>query len=252
MATPTLWQFKHSHYNEKVRWALDFKGIPHRRVSLLPGPHAFSLLPRTGQSATPVLEHDGNWLADSTRIIETLERQYPDPPLYPSDPADRTRAIAFEEYFDEKLGPALRLAWFFEIFKDPDYVAKQLSIGFGAIEQSLYSMSFGLVKRVMTAAMSITAENAPKARATVMETLDRLEAELQPSGYLVGDSFTIADLTAAALWTPVTMPAEFPYPMIKPVPADAARWREELLERRGVQWALEIYRRHRGKSSEVA
>ena len=40
MAGITLYQFPASHYNEKVRWALDLKGVPHDRVSLLPGPHA--------------------------------------------------------------------------------------------------------------------------------------------------------------------------------------------------------------------
>ena len=33
---PVLWQLELSHYNEKVRWALDHKRIPHRRRALLP------------------------------------------------------------------------------------------------------------------------------------------------------------------------------------------------------------------------
>jgi glutathione S-transferase len=36
MAVPVLWQFAFSHFNEKVRWALDWKGIPHVRRSLPP------------------------------------------------------------------------------------------------------------------------------------------------------------------------------------------------------------------------
>jgi hypothetical protein len=38
-AAVELLQFRHSPYNEKVRWALDLKRVPHRRRSLLPGPH---------------------------------------------------------------------------------------------------------------------------------------------------------------------------------------------------------------------
>ena len=48
MADPVLWQFKYSHYNEKARWALDFKRIPHRRRSLLPGLHIPPILWMTG------------------------------------------------------------------------------------------------------------------------------------------------------------------------------------------------------------
>jgi hypothetical protein len=28
---PILVQFRFSHFNEKARWALDYKGVPHRR-----------------------------------------------------------------------------------------------------------------------------------------------------------------------------------------------------------------------------
>jgi hypothetical protein len=31
MNLPLLWHIPLSHFNEKVRWALDFKNIPHRR-----------------------------------------------------------------------------------------------------------------------------------------------------------------------------------------------------------------------------
>ena len=39
-----LWQFRLSMYPEKVRWALDYKGVPHIRHSLLPGPHVMPML----------------------------------------------------------------------------------------------------------------------------------------------------------------------------------------------------------------
>src|SRR6185503_21320125 len=39
MAVPVLWQFRFSHFNEKARWALDWKRVPHTRSSLLPGWH---------------------------------------------------------------------------------------------------------------------------------------------------------------------------------------------------------------------
>jgi glutathione S-transferase len=32
MAGITLYQFEGSHYNEKARWALDLKGVPHERA----------------------------------------------------------------------------------------------------------------------------------------------------------------------------------------------------------------------------
>jgi glutathione S-transferase len=108
MATPVLWQFAISHYAEKARWGLDFKRVPHIRRSLLPGPHINRVRKMTGQTATPVLELDGTIIFDSTRILEALEKAYPEPPLYPSDPAERARALDLENFFDEELGPYIR------------------------------------------------------------------------------------------------------------------------------------------------
>ena len=36
MDTPLLWHIPLSHFNEKARWALDYKGIAHRRQVLGP------------------------------------------------------------------------------------------------------------------------------------------------------------------------------------------------------------------------
>ncbi len=78
---PTLWHFRLSHYNEKARWALDWKRLPHRRRALLPGPHLPVVWWMTGQKAVPVLWLDGEVISDSTRIIAALEtrRPYPAP-----------------------------------------------------------------------------------------------------------------------------------------------------------------------------
>jgi glutathione S-transferase len=53
-----LHQFQQSHFNEKARWGLDWKGLPHRRVSHLPGPHLPQTRRLSGQTATPVLDLD--------------------------------------------------------------------------------------------------------------------------------------------------------------------------------------------------
>jgi hypothetical protein len=37
MDAPLLWHIPLSHYSEKVRWALDYKGIAHRRRVLVEG-----------------------------------------------------------------------------------------------------------------------------------------------------------------------------------------------------------------------
>src|SRR5215211_284899 len=109
-STPVLWQIKVSHYNEKARWALDFKRVPHKRRAPMPlfgsAPAAVAM---TRRPTFPVLRLDGRAIGDSTAIIAALEERFPEPPLYPADPADRERALALEDFFDEELGPHIRL-----------------------------------------------------------------------------------------------------------------------------------------------
>jgi hypothetical protein len=77
--------------------------------------------------------------------------------------------------------------------------------------------------------------------------MDRLEREISPSGYLVGASFTVAELTAAALLYGVVRPPEFPYPMFArdDLPAFWREFLDSLAQRPGGQWVTETYRRHR-------
>ena len=92
-ATPVLWQYTFSNFNEKARWALDFKAIEHERRSLVPGSPRALLFSHRG--TVPVLDFNGERIADSTRIIEALERYRPNPPMYPADSARTAATLGF-------------------------------------------------------------------------------------------------------------------------------------------------------------
>ena len=126
MEMPLLWHIPLSHYNEKVRWALDHKRIVHRRQVLGPN-YLFRAWSATRRGTLPILWLDGRAIGDSTRIIAALEARYPEPALYPVDAAARERALALEDYFDEQLGPALRAAVVTPLFRhDPDLALRVL------------------------------------------------------------------------------------------------------------------------------
>ena len=75
--------------------------------------------------------------------------------------------------------------------------------------------------------------------------------EIQPSGYLVGDSFTVADLTAAAIVAPAIAPEQFPYPQPQRGHPLFAEIRNAFAESGLLAWAYGIYARHRGHSAEI-
>ena len=55
----------------------------------------------SGQPLVPVIVDEGEVIADSTAILRHLERRYPDPPLFPRDPARRAELDVFLEWFNE-------------------------------------------------------------------------------------------------------------------------------------------------------
>jgi glutathione S-transferase len=252
MGRPVLWQFRFSHYNEKARWALDWKGVPHVRRSLLPGLHIPRLLWMTRQKRVPVLVVDGRPTHDSTGIIALAERLWPEPALYPADDGLRRRALALEDHFDEELGPHLRRTMFHDVLPHTDTAVAMITVGCGAATRRAYRALFPVIRALMRLDMRIDAAGARLGREKVLAALDRIEAELQPSGYLVGDRFTVADLTAAALLSPLVMPPEFPYRPAVALPEPARSFRQALAARPAFRWVEEVYRRHRGTSAEVA
>lgn len=54
----------------------------------------------SGQDLVPVIEDGGRVVHDSMEIVRYLEERYPDPPLFPRDPARRAEALLFIDWFD--------------------------------------------------------------------------------------------------------------------------------------------------------
>jgi len=251
MDTPELWQFTSSHFNEKARWALDFKRIPHIRHSLIPGFHIPTVKRMTGKTTVPVLKLNGEAISDSSRIIEALERAYPEPSLYPADPDERARALKLEDYFDEELGPYIRRWIFHVILPYPKFVRAAFVSHASPAAQLAHRAMAPLFGVIMRRQMNINPASAEVARGKTLAAMDRLASEMRPSGYLVGDRFTVADLSAAALLTPLVRPPEFPYKAAVPLPEPFVKIRESLSNHPAFKWTLQTYQQHRGESAEV-
>jgi glutathione S-transferase len=254
---PTLWHIEISHYNEKVRWALDFKSVEHERRTPVPGLHIPLVLALTrGRGYTvPLLELDSERIADSTRAIAALERRYPEPPLYPADPDELRRALDLEEFFDEEVAPYVRRAAFHEMRRDPEEFREAVAKLSPPSPLTRFRRLSAQFARGLTAARygAASERRAAAARERVVSGFDRLERELGDGDYLVGGRFTVADLSAAALLYPVVLPPEGPVPL-ELMPAGWRRFRAELEDRRGFVWVQEMFARHRhpGAAAEPA
>jgi glutathione S-transferase len=250
--TPILWHLKVSNYNEKARWALDYKGIPHTRRAAIPGRHAKLARRLTGESTFPVLVLDGEAIGDSTRVIEALERRWPEPPLYPADPTQRREALELEDFFDEELGAYSRLLALHCLLPDPALMLATFTPDLQGGRQVVARAMYPLIRRRVTAEFGIDERSVALAEDKCRAACERFRAERGPSGYLVGDRFTVADLTLAALIAPLVAPEQFPYPQPQRGHPRLAGVRDLLEEHGAGEWTREIYARHRGESAEIS
>jgi glutathione S-transferase len=250
-AAPVLWHLKVSHYNEKVRWALDYKGVPHVRRAAVPGRHRAIAERLTGHRTFPVLVFEHEAIGDSSRIIEALERRCPEPALCPADPVARGQAFDLEDFFDEELGPAVRLLVTHHMLPNASLTLGAFMPDLAGVRRLVARAMFPAVRRRFIADFAITPRSVDLAYDTIRAAGERFQAELQPSGYLVGEGFTVADLTLAALVAPAVCPEQFPYPQPQRGHPLLRPLRDALSENGVLEWAQQIYARHRGVSSEI-
>ena len=187
---------------------------------------------------------DGEAVGDSSAIIAELERRFPEPALFPADPDERARALALEELFDEELGTQIRLALLVHLLADNDLALLAAAPGAPALRRAFLRPAVPLVVRALGGRYHVTPESAAEGLLRTRAMLDRIAAEVGPSGYMVGDAFTVADLTAAGLCFPLA-----PEPYLRPVHFAARpllEMREELAGHPAVAYVAEMYERHRG------
>jgi len=241
----TLYQFEFSHFCEKARWALDYKGLPHARKNLLPGLHARVARELAPNSSLPILLDSGTIVQDSTSIITFLDKQYPDRPLTPRDAQEAEEALAWEEYLDEEIGVQVRRWFYYHALPDRDCALRFLLDGAPWYGRPLFALIYPKVRAAMIELMNIHAESARQAEERLMAALDKLDDAVKDRPFLVGDRFSRADLTGCALLRRHCAAGEATAEIAAAVPAPVYALRHAHRSRPFVRWVRETYRSHR-------
>jgi glutathione S-transferase len=112
--------------------------------------------------------------------------------------------------------------------------------------------AFPALRRQVIKGFDINPQSVEAAHERIRRTGDRFQATVRPSGYLVGDRFTVADLTLAALSSPAATPDQFPYPQPQRTSPVGDSLCQLFAESGLLDWTREMYARHRPGSAEVA
>jgi glutathione S-transferase len=104
---PTLYTADRCPYAARARIVLAEKGIAYEAVEIDLDDRPAWIFEKNATGRVPVYEEDeGLVLPESEVIMEYLEERYPEPALWPVDPADRALGRLWLQRFDDRLGSA--------------------------------------------------------------------------------------------------------------------------------------------------
>ncbi len=192
-----LHQWEISPFCQKVARMLKFKGIEYETISY--NGILGAKVPKLSKvGKVPVLDINGLRLQDSTRIARYLDEAFPDQSLlYPIDPIQRAMAELWEDWADE-------LLYFYEVYfrvSDPDALDEAIrisSLGRPVYERVMMKplLKAGLQHQINMQGTGRMAK--ADIEAEFIRHLDRIEIMLGQTGWLVGESKTIADIAVGS------------------------------------------------------
>lgn len=239
----TLYQFPISHYCEKVRWALDYKGLDYNTINLLPGEHIKLIKAMAPESEVPVLKKGEEVIQGSGDIISWLDQLYPDTPLTPADAENKKLSLEWEHYVGENIGPQIRLYFYHYLLEFPALTLPMLTQGQPLHKRLLFRVIYPRVHTIMRQHMKINDRTARISLKILDRAINKLHAHYEQHEFLVGDQFTRADLAAAALLAPLIEPSQYGINWPKQYPPQLQQTIDTFRDR--LTWVDRLYRNYR-------
>jgi glutathione S-transferase len=132
----TLYDADRCPYCARVRITLAEKGIEYETVEIDLDDRPRWIYEKNPLGRVPILEEDTFVLAESAVIDEYLEERYPDPPLWPADPADRALGRMLVFRFDELSKP------YYALRRGEDGARERLDAALATFERLLRERRF--------------------------------------------------------------------------------------------------------------
>jgi glutathione S-transferase len=209
-----LYQLRWSHYVEKVRWALDFKGLAWRAIDIVA--YKKQEMSRFPCAQTVPLIHDastGVALSDSSPILRYLDETYPDQPLLPADPVAREEAWQWMLRLDSTLGlHARRLGYTQIIMECPDALPRLfMTRPFGGLfaRRGWRSLAAPVLGMMLTKRFRFDRNRQDRIYERLESLLLPLAGRLGRHAYVMGERLSAVDITLASLLRPLRIVPHF-------------------------------------------
>jgi len=200
-ATYFLYSMQLSWYSAKVRPYLRFKGIPFEERNPTAWEY-YVVIPRhCGHAVVPiVITPEGEWLQDSSVIIERLEERHPDKPVVPITPRQRFATYLLELWADEFwLSAGVHARWSFpeNYPKWRDELSSTLAPGLPVFMQRAVPLALKRFMQQANRRLGATPEQIPHIERWMALHLDHLDRHFATMPYLFGTRPSLADFALA-------------------------------------------------------
>ena len=245
--TRRLYTFAVSHYAEKARWALDYKGIDYVEVPLVPGSHVLVVKRIAPQTTLPVLRDGDRIVQGSSAIIDHAEAEWPERALTPEDEFARRNALELERWLDTELGETSRRVFYFHALDHRDLVLRYFNQRGPWWGRLLARIGYRQLADGIREMYAITKDNAARDEERLHAVFEKVDALLVGGSYLVGNRFSRADLTLAALAAPMWEPEEHPtrWPPSELCPPELLAFKARFANTRTHHHVMRLYRERR-------
>ena len=228
----TLYQFQWSHYVEKVRWALDFKGLNWQAVEVV----AFIKreMAQFDCPQTVPLIHDaatGVAISDSSPILRYLENTYPGPALFPGESAEREAVWQWMLHLDSTLGLHARRLGYTQLLLECPHALSQLFMPHVAgglfTRRGWRNLAAPFLGAMLSTRFRFNRNRHDRIYERLQAQLLDIAAQLETNGFLVGGAFSAADITLACLLRPLRIVPHFSH---HPKLQSLFAWQEKLFK----------------------
>lgn len=200
-----------SHYCEKARWAMDRLGLKYHEERHIQGFHYIRSYLTSGGPNVPVLIDNNTVIKDSTAILKHLDQYaFIDKKLYPANKDLRTEVEQLEDLFDEQLGVDSRRWMYYQMMPQAWKGIYSMAQGVPVLEKILLPLVFPFLF-VLILCHPDTLKKDVKPGLRRARNIIKHTDELLSDGrkYLVGDSFSAADLALACMMSPFIGPPQY-------------------------------------------
>lgn len=196
-----LYSMQLSWYSAKVRPYLRFRRLPFDERTPTLREYRGEIRRRVGHAVVPVvITPEGEWLQDSSIIIERLEERFPGDPVVPATPRQRIASYLLELWADEFWLPAgVHARWSFpeNYPKWRDELSAAFAPGWPRALQRVFPLPLKRFMQRVNLQLGATPAQRPLIERWMETQLDALERHFAAHPWALGQRPSLADFALA-------------------------------------------------------